>query len=72
VVLREGFSYLFRLTPDNRVQQVKIKTGRRIADRIEVLEGLKPDALVAVSGAGFLNDGDLVRVSTNAQAVAAK
>jgi len=72
VVLREGFSYLFRLTPDNRVQQVKIKTGRRIADRIEVLEGLKPDALVAVNGAGFLNDGDLVRVSTNAQAVAAK
>lgn len=72
VVLREGFSYVFRLAPDNRVQQVKIKTGRRIADRIEVLEGLKPDASVAVSGAGFLNDGDLVRVNGAAQAVAAK
>lgn len=72
VVLREGFSYVFRLMPDNRVQQVKIKTGRRIADRIEVLEGLKPDTLVAVSGAGFLNDGDLVRVNGVAQAVAVK
>lgn len=72
VVLREGFNYAFQLTPDNRVQQVKIRTGRRIADRIEVLEGLKPDASVVVNGAGFLNDGDLVRVNGNAQAVAAK
>ncbi|WP_414691408.1 efflux RND transporter periplasmic adaptor subunit [Noviherbaspirillum sp.] len=63
VVLRDGFSYVFRLAPDNRVQQVKVRTGRRIGDRVEVLEGLKADAPVVVSGAGFLNDGDLVRVA---------
>jgi RND family efflux transporter MFP subunit len=61
VVVRDGFSYVFRLNPDQRVSQLKVQTGRRLADRIEVTGGLTPDALVVVSGAGFLNDGDLVR-----------
>lgn len=61
VTLRDGFSYVFRLNPDSRVSQIKIDTGRRLGDRVEVVKGLAPDALVVVSGAGFLNDGDLVR-----------
>lgn len=63
VVMREGFNYVFQVGPDGRVAQVKVQTGRRIADRVEILEGLKPDATVVASGAGFLNDGDLVRVA---------
>jgi len=61
VAVRDGFPYVFRLNPDNRVSQVKVSTGRRLGDRVEVLDGLAPDALVVVTGAGFLNDGDLVR-----------
>jgi RND family efflux transporter MFP subunit len=65
VVVRDGFAYVFRLDPgkgaDNRVSQLKVSTGRRIGDRVEVTAGLPVDALVVVSGAGFLNDGDLVR-----------
>jgi RND family efflux transporter MFP subunit len=61
VTLRDGFSYVFRLNPDNRVSQLKVDTGRRLGERVEVLKGLAPDALVVVGGAGFLNDGDLVR-----------
>jgi len=61
VVIRDGFSYVFRLNADSRVTQVKVVTGRRLADRIEVVKGLTPDATIVVSGAGFLNDGDLVR-----------
>jgi RND family efflux transporter MFP subunit len=73
VVVRDGFSYVFRLNADQRVSQMKVQTGRRLADRIEVIGGLKPDALVVVSGAGFLNDGDLVRnVPAAPSAVAAK
>ncbi|RZI44693.1 efflux RND transporter periplasmic adaptor subunit [Herbaspirillum sp. HC18] len=68
VVLRDGFSYVFRLAQDNRVQQVKVRTGRRIGDRVEVLDGLKADAQVVVNGAGFLNDGDLVRLASDAPA----
>lgn len=61
VVVRDGFSYVFRLNPDQRVTQLKVRAGRRLADRIEVLDGIKANELVVVSGAGFLNDGDLVR-----------
>jgi RND family efflux transporter MFP subunit len=61
VAVRDGFAYVFRLNPDNRVSQLKVTTGRRLGDRVEVTGGLSPDALVVTSGAGFLNDGDLVR-----------
>jgi RND family efflux transporter MFP subunit len=61
VVVRDGFSYVFRLNPDQRVSQVKVQSGRRLGERIEVLAGLVPDAIVVVSGAGFLNEGDMVR-----------
>jgi RND family efflux transporter MFP subunit len=73
VVIRDGFSYVFRLNADSRVTQVKVVTGRRLADRIEVVKGLTPDATIVVSGAGFLNDGDLVRnVAAPQPAVAAR
>ncbi|MCS0658342.1 efflux RND transporter periplasmic adaptor subunit [Massilia terrae] len=61
VAVRDGFSYVFRLNRDQHVSQLKVATGRRIGDRIEVTSGLAPDAQIVVSGAGFLNDGDLVR-----------
>jgi RND family efflux transporter MFP subunit len=61
IAVRDGFAYVFRLNADNRVSQVKVTTGRRLGDRVEVTAGLPADALVVISGAGFLNDGDLVR-----------
>jgi len=72
VVVRDGFSYVFRLNQDNRVSQVKVTTGRRLGDRVEVVAGLPADVLVVTSGAGFLNDGDLVKnvVATPAPAAA--
>jgi RND family efflux transporter MFP subunit len=74
IAVRDGFAYVFRLNPDSRVSQVKVTTGRRLGERVEVVAGLPSDALVVVSGAGFLNDGDLVRnVATPAPgAVAAR
>ena len=61
VVVRDGFSYVFRLNADSRVSQLKVQAGRRLGDRVEVLDGLTPDTVLVVSGAGFLNDGDLVK-----------
>ena len=69
VVLRDGFSYVFVLNPGNRVSQLKVRTGRRLADRVEVLDALARDAVLVASGAGFLNDGDLVRVGEDATPV---
>jgi len=63
---------VFRLNQDQRVSQVKVQAGRRLGERIEVLSGLAPDALVVVEGAGFLNEGDMVRnVPAGAKQVAA-
>ena len=62
VVVRDGFSYVFKLGSDNRVSRLKVQTGRLAGDRIEVVSGLNQEARIAVDGAGFLNDGDVVRV----------
>ena len=62
VTMQEAFNYVFRLEPDGSVRQLKVTTGRRFGDRVEILDGLAPDASIASAGAGFLNDGDLVRV----------
>ncbi|MES2999967.1 MAG: efflux RND transporter periplasmic adaptor subunit [Pseudomonadota bacterium] len=63
VVVRDGFSYTYRINPDNRVSQVKVQTGRLAGDQLEILSGLPADARVVSAGAGFLNDGDLVRIA---------
>lgn len=63
VVVRDGFSYVFTVNPDNRVAQRRVKTGRRVGDRVEIVEGLPPGVPVVSAGAGFLNDGDLVAVA---------
>ena len=60
LLLREGFSYVFRVDRD-KVSQTKITTGRRNGERIEVF-GLDPQAQVVASGAGFLADGDTVTI----------
>jgi multidrug efflux pump subunit AcrA (membrane-fusion protein) len=62
IVPRDGFSYVLLLQPDNRVAQRKVETGRRVGDRVEITTKMPADAKVVVQGAGFLNDGDLVRV----------
>jgi HlyD family secretion protein len=66
VLLRDGFSYVFRLDKDQKVAMSKVGTGRRAGDRIEITAGLDPAARVVASGVGFLGDGDTVRVVSGA------
>ena len=62
VLLRDGFHYVFKLGADNKVAQTKLDVGRRVGERIEITGGLDAAARVVASGAGFLADGDTVRV----------
>jgi RND family efflux transporter MFP subunit len=62
VLLRDGFTYVFRLERENRVAQIKVGVGRRLGDQIEITSGIEPETRVVASGAGFLADGDVVRV----------
>lgn len=63
LVVRDGFSYLFSVKPDQRISQLKVQSGRLAGERVEITSGLTADTRVVVQGAGFLNDGDLVRVN---------
>lgn len=67
VVRREGFAYVFRLEAADgelrRVAQTKVTPGRRLGDRIEILAGVAPQDRVVAAGAGFLADGDAVRLA---------
>lgn len=68
VVLRDGFSYVFHVGADLRVNQYKVATGRRLGQRIEILSGLPEHAAIAAQGAAFLQHGDLVRIAPTATA----
>lgn len=62
VLLRDGFSYVFRID-GTKVRQTKVQVGRREGDRVEVRAGLAAGTAVVESGVGFLADGDTVRVA---------
>ncbi len=71
LVVRDGFNYLFTLSPDNRVTQVKVQTGRLVGDRVEILGGVTAESRIVVDGASFLAEGDLVRIGQAADMPAA-
>lgn len=62
LVLRDGFSHVFVLAAQNKVVQTRVKPGRQRDGRVEV-EGLTAEAQVVATGAGFLADGDVVRIA---------
>ena len=64
LVLRDGFTYALRIDASNKVQQVKLQTGRRVGDAVEILQGAKTGERYVGTGAAFLADGDTVRVVT--------
>lgn len=63
VVSRDGFNYVMQVKADNRVSLVKVQTGRRVGDQIEITQGLTEGVKLVTQGAGFLNDGDTVRIA---------
>jgi RND family efflux transporter MFP subunit len=64
VVMQDGFSYVFAVNPDgtSTVSRLRVETGRRQADRIEITSELAETAQVVQAGGAFLSDGSVVRV----------
>lgn len=62
LVIRDGFTYVFVMDDKHQVTQRKVRAGLRAGDHVEILEGIQTKEQVAVQGAGFLNDGDRVKV----------
>lgn len=68
VVMRDGFAHVLIVGADRRVSLKRVQTGRMVENRMEIREGLLPEQTVAVRGAAFLNDGDLVQISADGSA----
>jgi len=47
---------------DNKAIQQQIRTGKRLGNKIEIVEELKKDTVIAFDGAGFLTDGTPVDI----------
>ncbi len=62
IVERDGYRYLFVLGENDVVSQRRVELGARAAGVVEIRDGLQGDERVIVQGAGFLTDGDRVRV----------
>ncbi|MEJ1965744.1 MAG: efflux RND transporter periplasmic adaptor subunit [Gammaproteobacteria bacterium] len=62
VQVRDGFSYVFVVNGKQTVERRRIQTGTLRNGRVEVLSGLESTDRVVERGAGFLKDGDAIRV----------
>ncbi len=62
VLNRENKSFVFVVKSDSTVSTRDVKMGGRVEGYAEVLSGLQAGESVVVRGAGFLKNGDLVRV----------
>lgn len=74
VILRDGRTYVLQLQDAGDTSKVSLRpveTGRREGSEVEIVSGLEPAARIAVRGAGFLNDGDSVRLSEGPKPAAA-
>lgn len=63
IVQRDGNQYLMKVDSGNRVHLVKVSTGRRQDEAIELLGGAEAAGRYVRSGGAFLGEGDLVQVT---------
>lgn len=62
IVQRDGHSYVFSVNDKQQATRHRVRTGQALQGRTAILEGLKAGDKVVVDGAGFLGEGDRVRV----------
>lgn len=65
VVIRDGRTYVLKMTDRGstpRVSLGSVVVGQRRGDEVEILSGVTDTDRVVADGAGFVNEGDVVRV----------
>jgi multidrug efflux pump subunit AcrA (membrane-fusion protein) len=71
IVQRDGHPYVFTVDDKGIAHRLRVSTGTSEQGQVEIVQGLKAGQQVVEEGAGFLGDGDRVRV-VPADAAAAK
>jgi HlyD family secretion protein len=72
IVVRDGFSYVYRVGADNKVTQLKVQTARVVGDQVEVQSGVQASDKLVASGGSFLSEGDTVKIVPLAPAKSAQ
>ena len=62
VVTQDGYTYLFVVSDQQLVVRRRVETGAVHGKQIEIVGGVQPGERIVDKGAGFLKDGDHVRV----------
>ena len=62
VLAKDGGSLVFVADAEGHVAQHKIETGLRSEGLVAIKSGIGPEDRVVQSGAGFLTDGDQVKI----------
>lgn len=62
ILVKDGKPVVFALADGNLVTEKPVETGLRMDGRVAILKGLEPGDQIVHAGAGFLKDGDKVRV----------
>ena len=66
LMLRDGFNYVFVVknmkNQQAKVAQIKVQTGKRFGNLVEVVSGLTANQNIVASGGAFLSDNDMVKV----------
>lgn len=62
VVQRDGYSVVFSIDDHQVAHRLRVRTGATGDGQAEIVDGLKAGDAVVERGAGFLSDGDRVRV----------
>jgi RND family efflux transporter MFP subunit len=70
IVQRDGHAYVFTVSDKQQANRHRVRTGQAVQGRTAILEGIKAGDQVVVDGAGFLGEGDRVRVVDATKAAA--
>ncbi len=71
VLTRDGQSFVYTIDEHAVAHQRRIETGERQGGFVEVKGGLPAGSVVVATGAGFVKDGERVRVATDPEQQAA-
>lgn len=72
VVLRDGRTYVVKLSDEHPTPAVTLQPvtiGRRRHEAVEIVSGLEGTEILVRSGAGFLSNADIVRLTEDARAL---
>ncbi|MEZ5721836.1 MAG: efflux RND transporter periplasmic adaptor subunit [Paracoccaceae bacterium] len=72
IVMKDGYSYVFALdaAEPSKVTRIRVETGRRQGDRVEITSDFARDTEVVQAGGAFLSEGSTVRVVATGESAA--